>query len=167
MHPDNGFPSKSRLVNLPMFSRLIGTTPFKLLSIRYRRVTLPSASVSTPYHSLRGASLSQLILSVQFGPSVASYSRTSAFLSVAWDSTLARSHRGRLDCWIMAFPARYLATLDLVRCKAFEKINRGSRDRVSWRAYDRKWAGKTNGNRSVTGIWHSNVTVVVSVDGSG
>ena len=94
MHPDNGFPPTSRLVNLPMLSRLIGTTPFKLLSIRYMRVTLPSESVSTPYHSLRGASLSQLRLSVQFEPSVASYSRTSASLSVAGDCTSGGRGKG-------------------------------------------------------------------------
>ena len=48
-----------------------GIDPLRRFSQRYIPVTLPSASLVTPNHSLTGLLLSQLELSSQFAPSVA------------------------------------------------------------------------------------------------
>ena len=60
--------SSLRLERLPSSA---GISPLKLLSSGTNAITRPSSLVVTPYHSPRGASLSQLLLSNQFSPSVA------------------------------------------------------------------------------------------------
>ena len=74
--PDNWLlPSSSRckLVRLPKDD---GSSPDSPFSSSSSVVTRPSLSVVTPNHSSSGLSLSQLVLSFQLSPSVASYSAT-------------------------------------------------------------------------------------------
>ena len=72
-------PSFPRLDRLPSSA---GKCPISRLSIRSIRKTRPLGYVSTPCHSSTGSSVSQLVLLVQFGPSVALKNATSASRSL-------------------------------------------------------------------------------------
>ena len=78
MLPDNWLDKSHRSCRPVRSPSWDGMVPIKLFSWRYNLVTRPPSSVLTSCHSSSGLSLSQLVLFVQFGPSVALYSASSA-----------------------------------------------------------------------------------------
>ena len=80
--PINAFEDKNSHRTFVRAPRSLGIEPVKSLSWRSIPQTRPWCIV-TPCHSSNGASVFQFVLTVQFGPSVASYSASSAARSVA------------------------------------------------------------------------------------
>ena len=74
--PDNWLKPSHRYCRLVRSLNSDGSVPDNRFSPSSKWVTRPFSSVVTPYHSFSGLSLSQLVLSVQLSPSVASYSAT-------------------------------------------------------------------------------------------
>ena len=85
------FPLNCNVARLSRPANSLGIAPTNALPASDSAVTSPSELVVTPYHELRGSSLSQFVLSVQLVPPVALYSATSGPLSIPQGGLPAKS----------------------------------------------------------------------------
>ena len=92
--PLNAFPLSSSALRLARLPSAGGIGPLNAFSLSPSHRTRPAVLVATPYHSLSGASVFQLVLSVQLGPPVASYKASSAARSAATPSCATASAAG-------------------------------------------------------------------------